>query len=632
MNTILIVDDDQRGQDVLESMLLDQNYKLVFASSGREALVKASEVMPDLILLDVMMPGIDGFEVCKHLRLDKQLAEVPIILVTALEDRESRLRGIEVGADDFVSKPFDRTELKARVKSIIRLNRYRKLVESEEKLKEQAALLDVTHDSILVVDVTGKLLYYNKNAEQLYGWTESEAAKNVEIFLGEGYLSKLIELCDGAIKYSWEGELEQKTKEHKQITVNSRWTIMPDKTGYPKSVLVVNSDITEKKKLEAQLLRTQRLENIGALASGIAHDLNNVLTPIMIAISIMQRKYKDESSQRMLSTLENTTKRGADLIKQVLSFGRGLKNEKNIIQIKHLILEIEKIIKETFPKSIQIFINISKDLWTISADTTQMHQILLNLSVNARDAMMPRGGTITISAENILIDDSYASIYPEAKAGQYILITTKDIGCGIAEDILDKIFEPFFSTKQIGEGTGLGLATVKNIIKSHNGFLSLKSKVGEGTEFKVYLPASKENLAEPPDELFMDDELSGNAKQVLVVEDEASIREITKTSLDAYNYKVLTANDGIEAIALYAQYKNDIDVILLDIAMPIMDGATALPALYRLNPKVKIIVVTGFGATYTLEALSDYGVRVILKKPYTTKQLLVTLKDIISGL
>ncbi len=632
MNTILIVDDDQRGQDVLESMLLDQNYKLVFASSGREALVKASEVMPDLILLDVMMPGIDGFEVCKHLRLDKQLAEVPIILVTALEDRESRLRGIEVGADDFVSKPFDRTELKARVKSIIRLNRYRKLVESEEKLKEQAALLDVTHDSILVVDVTGKLLYYNKNAEQLYGWTESEAAKNVEIFLGEGYLSKLIELCDGAIKYSWEGELEQKTKEHKQITVNSRWTIMPDKTGYPKSVLVVNSDITEKKKLEAQLLRTQRLENIGALASGIAHDLNNVLTPIMIAISIMQRKYKDESSQRMLSTLENTTKRGADLIKQVLSLGRGLKNEKNIIQIKHLILEIEKIIKETFPKSIQIFINISKDLWTISADTTQMHQILLNLSVNARDAMMPRGGTITISAENILIDDSYASIYPEAKAGQYILITTKDIGCGIAEDILDKIFEPFFSTKQIGEGTGLGLATVKNIIKSHNGFLSLKSKVGEGTEFKVYLPASKENLAEPPDELFMDDELSGNAKQVLVVEDEASIREITKTSLDAYNYKVLTANDGIEAIALYAQYKNDIDVILLDIAMPIMDGATALPALYRLNPKVKIIVVTGFGATYTLEALSDYGVRVILKKPYTTKQLLVTLKDIISGL
>ncbi|KAF0249478.1 MAG: PAS/PAC sensor hybrid histidine kinase, partial [bacterium] len=280
--------------------------------------------------------------------------------------------------------------------------------------------------------------------------------------------------------------------------------------------------------------------------------------------------------------------------------------------------------------SIQIFTNISKELWTISADTTQMHQILLNLSVNARDAM-PKGGSITISAENILIDDSYAAIYPEAKAGQYIVVAVKDIGTGIAEDILDKIFEPFFSTKQIGEGTGLGLATVKNIIKSHNGFLSLKSKVGEGTEFKVYLPASKENLAEIPDEPFIDDELSGNTKQVLVVEDEASIREITKTSLDAYNYKVLTANDGIEAIALYAQYKDEIDVILLDIAMPIMDGATALPALYRLNPKVKVIVVTGFGTTYTLENLSVYGVRVILKKPYTTKQLLTTLKAIISG-
>jgi signal transduction histidine kinase len=314
--------------------------------------------------------------------------------------------------------------------------------------------------------------------------------------------------------------------------------------GKPKSILVVNTDITEKKQLEAQLLRSQRLESLGTLAGGIAHDLNNVLAPILMSAQLLQMKISDSRSQQLLKIMESNVKRGAALIKQVLSFGRGIEGDRMILQVGHLISEIEQIIQETFPKSIEFYPDIVSDLWSVSGDATQLHQVLMNLIINARDAM-PDGGTLTISAENLFIDQNYARMNFEATVGSYIVITVADTGTGIPPKILERIFEPFFTTKELGKGRGLGLSTVIGIIKSHGGFVKVDSAVGKGSQFQVYLPAVESTQTQQAENLELP---TGHGELILVVDDEAPIREITRTVLETHNYKVVTASDGIEAM------------------------------------------------------------------------------------
>jgi signal transduction histidine kinase len=304
----------------------------------------------------------------------------------------------------------------------------------------------------------------------------------------------------------WQGELQKSTKHGKEVIVESSWTLMRDAAGKPKSILIVDADITQKKQLEEQFFRAQRLESLGTLASGIAHDLNNILTPILAAAQLLKFKYPQEqersatlggtpspkvelaSSQYLLEILENNAKRGAGLVKQVLSFARGFKGERITVQFKHLITDIILIGKQTFPKSIEFTTSFPEELWAVAGDVTQLHQVLMNLVVNARDAMLD-GGHINITAENIFIDQTYASMVLEAKVGNYIQVTVTDTGVGMPPEILDKIFEPFFTTKDVGVGTGLGLSTVLGIIKSHGGFVTVSSKVGEGSKFNLFLPA-----------------------------------------------------------------------------------------------------------------------------------------------
>ncbi|MBD2612964.1 MAG: response regulator [Nostoc sp. ZfuVER08] len=573
----------------------------------------------DIYLVDYRLGAHNGLELLREAIANG--CSSPMILLTGQGDWEIDLEAMKAGAADYLEKSQLTAPLLERS---IRYAIERK--QTEQKIREQAALLDVATDAIFVRDLDDKILFWNKAAEQLYGWKKEEAInKKTRILWQEKQLSQVQEALSTLMKNgSWEGEFYQKTKSGKEIIVESRWTLVHEFSKKTQTILVVNTDITQKKLLEAQFLRAQRLESIGTLASGIAHDLNNVLAPILMTAQLLEAQVNDERSRRLLPILIANAKRGANLVKQVLSFTRGLEGDRTILQLKHLIIEIQQIIKETFPKSIEVFTQISPNLWTISGDATQLHQVLMNLCVNARDAM-PNGGTLKISAENLFIDENFTKMHIDAKVGHHIVISVADGGIGIQPEILDRIFEPFFTTKEVGKGTGLGLSTVLGIIKSHGGFINVYSEAGKGSQFKVYLPAqdATETVEEQHQEL-----PPGQGELILVVDDEAAIRDVTKTSLESHNYKAITASDGIEAIALYAEHRDEISLVLTDMLMPSMDGLTTIRTLRKINPDVKIIAVSGLSSADKVDAAYDMGIKAFLPKPYTANQLLQTISTV----
>ena len=501
----------------------------------------------------------------------------------------------------------------------------------EERIREQAALLDQAQDAILVRDLEQNILFWNKGAERIYGWTAEEAiGRNAaELLLKEP--SRQFENARQAVidKGEWRGDIRQLRRDGAEIIVESRWTLVRDDQGAPTSILVINTDITEKKGMEAQFLRAQRMESIGTLAGGIAHDLNNVLSPILMAIDMLQLKATDETTRKWLEVLRTNAERGGDMVRQVLSFARGVEGERVALQPKHLIKEIVKILRETLPKSIEINFQLPDDLWIISADATQMHQVLMNLCVNARDAM-PEGGSISIKAENTLVDENYARMHIEAKAGRFVLVTVSDTGPGMSPEIQSRIFEPFFTTKEMSKGTGLGLSTALTIVKSHGGFMNVYSEVNKGSQFALYLPALDAPGKTEAGALQTDLPL-GNGELILVVDDEESIREITRGTLETFGYTVLTASDGTEAVGLYADRKNDIAVVLTDMMMPFMDGPATIRALQKMNPAIKIIAASGLTAGHKPGEAALEGVKIFLSKPYTAEKLLKALAEILKS-
>ncbi|MCI0393042.1 MAG: PAS domain S-box protein [Acidobacteria bacterium] len=501
---------------------------------------------------------------------------------------------------------------------------------TEERLVEQAALLNHATDAILVRGLDNRILFWNQGAERIYGWTAEEATGRDVREIGYHSDYPQFEQANRAVieKGEWVGELDLVTKEGKQVITECRWTLVRDEDGQPKSILAINTDITERKKLEAQFLRAQRLESIGTLASGIAHDLNNILSPIMMGVQLLQMKPSDGSSQRTLEVIRQSAERGSDLIKQVLSFARGAEGVKTTLQPKHLIKEIAKVLSETFPKNIIIKHSLPPELATISGDPTQLHQVLMNLCLNARDAM-PMGGTLTIAAENVAFDEHYARMYPEAKPGPYVFITVTDTGTGMPPEILDRIFDPFFTTKEQGKGTGLGLSTVQGIVKGHGGFINVYSEPGRGAQFSIYLPALASG--EPAQTAVALSNLpSGQGETILIVDDEASVREIARTALEAFGYRVLTASEGVEAVSLYAAHKNEITAVLTDMMMPLMDGPATIRALQKLNPQVRIVASSGLTDSDRAAEVIELGVKTFLPKPYTAEKLLMTLDEMLS--
>jgi PAS domain S-box-containing protein len=504
------------------------------------------------------------------------------------------------------------------------------LQESEHRL---ASIISSAMDGIITVDAGQKIVLFNAAAEKVFGYSAFE-------LIGQS--------LDRLIPVRFRQAHRQHIEEFGQTLVTKRsmgrlgaiYGIRANGEEFPieasisqvesdgqRFYTVILRDITEKKRLEAQFLRAQRMESIGTLAGGIAHDLNNLLSPMLLAVQMLQLKFTDPQSQKMLQLLRVNAERGAEMVKQILSFARGVEGERVAIQPRHLIKEVSKILRETLPKSIEISFHISEDLWPMMGDATQLHQVLMNLCINARDAM-PNGGRLHIEAKNNVLDDTYAQMIPDAKPGRYVKLTISDNGTGISAAHIGRIFDPFFTTKETGKGTGLGLSTVQGIVKGHGGFVNVYSEVGKGTQFRIYLPALEAGQIENVP-LANPDLPIGQGELILVVDDEVAIREVTKATLEAFNYTVITASDGTEALALYAQHGADIKVVLTDMMMPYLDGPATIRALQKFNPNIKIIASSGLADNGKAVEAADLGVKTFLAKPYTADRLLKTLAEIL---
>ncbi|MBD2328909.1 PAS domain S-box protein [Alkalinema sp. FACHB-956] len=502
--------------------------------------------------------------------------------------------------------------------------------QAEQKIREQATLIDISTDAIFLQDLNQKILFWNKGAERLYGWRAADVMKKQadELFSKESSAQLAAGYQETLERGAWQAELSQVTRTGKSIMVASRWTLVTDDSGAPKSILVVNTDITEKKQLESQFYRIQRMESLGTLASGMAHDLNNIFSPILAIAQLLIQKPDavQERSQELLQVIVDSAKRGADFVKQILTFAKGSPGQCLSIDISPTLAEIIKIIQQTFPKSIEIhYHQPSTALPLISGDPSQIHQVLMNLCINARDAM-PNGGILTLTSEHCTLSKNNIPIHPNAHQGDYVAITITDTGNGISPDLMEHIFEPFFTTKQLSQGTGLGLSIVASLVQRHGGFVEVSSELNHGSQFKVYFPATAEILHQTTDSETLP---LGKGELVLIIDDEAAVQYATKIILESHNYRTLTATDSVAAIDLYQQRQKEITATIIDMMMPKIDGFQTLQNLRKINPNAILIAVSGL-TTNEQKAISC-GASVFLAKPYTVEHLLVTLRDLILG-
>ncbi len=635
---VLIAEDDPASRKLLQVWLSQDGYEITSVDNGKAALEAARRVLPDVVLSDVMMPEMDGFALCRELRADPYLGEVPIVLVTTLSDKASRLQGIEAGADDFLTKPYDQAELRARVRSIVRLNRYRLLLQEREqraaeraraaaRLKELAELLDQTQDAVVQIDRQGHITFWSAGAARMFGWFSEEAqgqpAANL-LFPTTGQLP-LDALTAVVQEGHWTGELTTHRRDGREIILLTRWSAATRAEDGVRSTLLIATDVTEQRQAERRYLRAQRMETIGMLASGVAHDLNNMLTPIGIGLEILRQEIQKPALTEVLNMMNSSVERGAALVKQVLSLAREGSGAASLVQPKHILREVASIARETFPRNITVRTDYPPALRTIAGDPTELTQVLLNLCVNARDAM-PHGGTLTMAARDMPAEE-VARLHPaqpmSGESEHYVLLEVTDTGTGIPPELRERIFEPFFTTKPQGKGTGLGLATVVSIVNKRGGFIALDSEVGRGTTFRLCFPAveASEAPSAAPEQ-----GVSGQGELILVADAEASTLDLLRTVLEANGYTVVTARDDAELAAGLAPRPA---AAIIDAALPTVGQNPS--AFVALSTDLPLIGVCGEEGETCRRRVEHLPVRVWLNKPFTASQVLRALREVLKA-
>lgn len=483
---------------------------------------------------------------------------------------------------------------------------------SELKIREQAELLDRASDMIFLARTDGQIAYSNRSTRETLGFSEEEA---ISLSLGKiwGEERKAVQehLTQVKVEKDWSGELQFKRKNGTSLLFHSRWSLVTRPDG-PHSFLVINTDITEKKRLETQLFRAQRLDCLGSLAGGIAHDLNNVLAPILMASSMMRTEEDTANVLKWAETIESSAKRGAELIKQILAFARGTESALGNVDVTRVIKDVQKVLRATLPASIKLGVKTPARLWQIKGNFTEVHQVLMNLCINARDAM-PGGGSITIRGDN-----------QRTELGRVVMLEVEDTGVGMSPDVVSRIFEPFFTTKPLGQGTGLGLATVRAIVDKYGGKIAAESQPGKGTLFRLQFPAAdshRDEVAEAGDELAM-----GRGERLLVVEDEAALREMLKATLSEVGYIVTAASNGLEALTVLKETHEDFDLILTDVSMPVMGGVALSEQVWKANPEQRIVLMSGMLERQAFDEIRGKR-KFLLPKPFSTMLLLNEIRQ-----
>ncbi len=629
---VLLLEDSLLDAELILAQLREDGFEPRWKRVDSEAGFR-EELKPelDLILSDYQMPQFTALRALEVLR-ESGLA-VPLIIVSGTIGEDMAVAAMKEGASDYLLK--DRLgRLGQAIERVLEQSRLRRerleaeaaLRESEERFRQ---VVESIHEVFWMTDVEHReMLYISPGYEAIWGRSAEHLIDSPNAWVEAIHPEDRARVVEAMRTRQVSGEYDETYRiirpDGTVRWIRDRAFPVQREDGPVDRVAGVAEDVTERKLLEAQFLRAQRLEAIGTLAGGVAHDLNNILAPMLMAASLLKESVSSARDREMLQMVERSAERGADLIRQLLTYSRGVEGARVPLQPRHLLREVEGMIRETFPREITITFNLKKDLWSVVADATQIHQVMMNLCVNARDAM-PDGGVLKVEARNVELSAEEAARWPGARPGPFVAIRFEDTGTGITPENLARIFDPFFTTKEVGKGTGLGLPTAFGIVSNHGGFITVESEVGAGSAFEIYLPAvlepveKAEAAAEAPAR-------RGAGEVILVVDDEEPIREATRHVLVQSGYRVVTAVNGRHALTVFLAHRADVKLVITDVMMPEMGGGTLARALRVLAPDLKILATSGLEANRQHREFAALGATEVLPKPCGPAALLEAVR------
>ena len=647
---ILIVDDDEKNVKLIKGMLVHENCDLYECFSGDKALQSVHSINPDLILLDILMPEIDGFEVCKRLKQDDRTRAIPVIMVTALKEKENRKIAMELGADDFLNKPIDRMDLIVRVKTNLRIKSYHdeliisnsELAKKNEELENSVGRLKESEERFRIVveespfgisllDRKGNYRYIDPKFNEMLGYNHHDIPNEntwfEKAFPDAEYRKQVISTWIKDRKGASSGESPPRTftvtcKKGEQKSIHFRPTTM--ESG---DQLVIYEDVTEKQRHEAQLLEAQKMEAIGTLAGGIAHDFNNILSPLLGYAEMLKEDFSiDSQVQTSIDEILHATLRARDLVRQILAFSRQAEDDLKPIKIHSVIKEAIKLLRSSLPKTIDIEQSIDSNCGAVMVDPTRIHQIVMNLATNAYHAMEDTGGSLAVIFRQILIEQPH-SRYLELGPGAYACLTVADTGVGIEKYVLDKIFDPFFTTKEKGKGTGLGLSVVHGIVKNYNGDVRIDSEPGIGTKIHVYLPVLKRSAEKKT--LEVSGQIQGGTEKILLVDDEETNVRMERQMLERLGYEAFTRTGSVDALEAFKANPDQYDLIVTDMTMPNMTGLRLSQEIKKIRPDIPVIICTGYSDQIDDEKCKALGIEGFVMKPIVRREFAGTIREVL---
>jgi len=684
---ILVIDDIQDNLISMQAVIKESfpSALILTALNGLEGIKLASSEDPDVILLDILMPHMDGFEVCKNLKADKVLGNIPVVFITALKsDKTTRIRALEAGGDAFISKPIDETELTAQIRAMVKIKKATRekrdekeqlaaLVEErtlelkknytatvkllEDLHKENAArekiekdlresetkyrlLFDNAVEGIFQATPDGRFLSANPSLVSLFGFNSSQdlfehvkdIGNQLYLYPGEWDNFKRIIEAEGVIR-AVESQIIKKDGSVIWVSLNAT-TVRDDRgailyfEGFMEDITGHKQDQEEKEKLQAQLTQAQKMESIGTLAGGIAHDFNNILFPILgYTEMLLDDLPEDAMFRESLNVIYTGALRARDLVQQILAFSRQGNNELRLMKMQFIIKEALKLIRSTIPTTISITQNLQADCRPVKADPTQIHQIVMNLTTNAYHAMEENGGELNVTLKEIEVGD-YDLINPDMIPGLYACLIVSDTGMGINKEVMNRIFDPFFTTKKNGKGTGMGLSVVHGIVKGMNGEIQVYSKPGKGCEFHVYLPvvgSVPENQASS-----INKPLPGGVERIFLVDDEEAIIAMEQQILERLGYHVTSRICSMEALEAFRADPDKFDLIITDMSMPKMPGDKLAVEIIKIRPDIPILLCTGFSESLTDEKIKSLGIKGLLMKPIVIRALAEKIREVLA--